>query len=183
MYMSGRSLYPLTIALARRVAEAFGGALRISYSGGADAGNIRALFDAGIWPIAMATTVLKPGGYNRFGQIGALLMDCGSAPFQGINVAAVQRLDDAVASQPRYRKPIKPLPNRKNGRPVPLIDCYEAPCRGGCPVQQNIPAYLRCPGRPAGRCAAHHSGAQHPAVYHRYPLPPSLRRSLYAQLL
>ncbi len=143
MYMSGRSLYPLTIALARRVAEAFGGALRISYSGGADAGNIRALFDAGIWPITMATTVLKPGGYNRFGQIGALLMDCGSAPFQGVNVAAVQRLDDAVASQPRYRKPIKPLPNRKNGRPVPLIDCYEAPCRGGCPIQQDIPAYLR----------------------------------------
>ena len=143
MYMSGRSLYPLTIALARKVAEEFDGKLRISYSGGADAGNIRALFDAGIWPITMATTVLKPGGYDRFGQIGSILMDCGSAAFAGVDVAAVRALDEAVASQPRYRKPIKPLPNRKNGRPVPLIDCYEAPCRGGCPIGQDIPGYLR----------------------------------------
>ena len=143
MYMSGRSLYPLTIALARKVAEEFEGKLRISYSGGADAGNIRALFDAGIWPITMATTVLKPGGYDRFGQIGSILMDCGSAAFAGVDVAAVRALDEAVASQPRYRKPIKPLPDRKNGRPVPLIDCYEAPCRGGCPIGQDIPGYLR----------------------------------------
>ena len=143
MYMSGRSLYPLTIALARKVAEEFDGKLRISYSGGADAGNIRALFDAGIWPITMATTVLKPGGYDRFGQIGSILMDCGSDPFAGVDVAAVKALDEAVAGQPRYRKPVKPLPNRKNGRPVPLIDCYEAPCRGGCPIGQDIPGYLR----------------------------------------
>ena len=143
MYMSGRSLYPLTIALARKVAEEFEGKLRISYSGGADAGNIRALFDAGIWPITMATTVLKPGGYDRFGQIGSILMDCGSAALAGVDVAAVRALDEAVASQPRYRKPIKPLPDRKNGRPVPLIDCYEAPCRGGCPIGQDIPGYLR----------------------------------------
>ena len=91
----------------------------------------------------MATTVLKPGGYDRFGQIGSILMDCGSAPFAGVDVAAVKALDEAVAGQPRYRKPVKPLPNRKNGRPVPLIDCYEAPCRGGCPIGQDIPGYLR----------------------------------------
>ncbi|MGN0662009.1 MAG: putative selenate reductase subunit YgfK [Faecalibacterium sp.] len=143
MYMSGRALYPLTIALARRVAEEFDGALRISYSGGADAGNIRSLFDAGIWPITMATTVLKPGGYDRFGQIGGLLMDCGCAPFAGVDMAAVQALDEAVAADPRCRKPIKPLPDRKNGRAVPLIDCFEAPCRGGCPIHQDIPGYLR----------------------------------------
>lgn len=71
MYMSGRSLYPLTISLARKITDQFGGKMRISYSGGAEARNIKALFDAGIWPITMATTILKPGGYRRFGQIAA----------------------------------------------------------------------------------------------------------------
>ncbi len=53
MYMSGRSLFPLTIELARRIARQFDGKLRISYSGGADARNIRELYAAGIWPITM----------------------------------------------------------------------------------------------------------------------------------
>ena len=60
MYMSGRSLYPLSLSLAARLAKEFKGKLRISYSGGADIHSVRALFDAGIWPITMATTVLKP---------------------------------------------------------------------------------------------------------------------------
>ena len=54
MYMSGRSLFPLTIALAARISNEFDGKLRISYSGGADYTNIKDLFDAGIWPITMA---------------------------------------------------------------------------------------------------------------------------------
>ena len=58
MYMSGRSLYPLSLSLAGMLAKEFGGKLRISYSGGADAASIRGLFDAGIWPVTMATTCL-----------------------------------------------------------------------------------------------------------------------------
>lgn len=50
MYMSGRSLFSLTIEAARRITEQFDGKLRISYSGGATVYNIRALYDAGIWP-------------------------------------------------------------------------------------------------------------------------------------
>ena len=62
MYMSGRSLFSLTIEAARRITEQFDGKLRISYSGGATVYNIRALYDAGIWPVTLATDVLKPGG-------------------------------------------------------------------------------------------------------------------------
>ena len=40
MYMSGRALYPLTISLARKISEQFGGKMRISYSGGAEARRI-----------------------------------------------------------------------------------------------------------------------------------------------
>ena len=42
-----------------------------------------------------------------------------------------------------YRKPVKPLPERKTGRALPLFDCFTAPCRDGCPIGQNIPAYLQ----------------------------------------
>ena len=142
MYMSGRSLYPLTISLAKRIAQEFDGQLRISYSGGADLHSIRALFDAGIWPITIATYLLKPGGYQRQDQLAQVLMDCGSAPFAGVNVAAVTALADGALEDPYYRKPIKPLPNRKIGRTVPLLDCFTAPCRNGCPIEQDIPAYL-----------------------------------------
>ena len=142
MYMSGRSLFPLTISLAQKVAAEFSGKLRISYSGGADLHNIQDLFHAGIWPITMATTILKPGGYQRMSQMGELLMDCGSAPFAGIDVSAVAALADGVEKTELYRKPIKPLPQRKMNKKVPLIDCFSAPCRNGCPIEQDIPAYL-----------------------------------------
>ena len=45
MYMSGRSLYPLSLSLAARLAREFKGKLRISYSGGADIHSVRALFE------------------------------------------------------------------------------------------------------------------------------------------
>ena len=41
MYMSGRSLYPLTISLANRISKEFKGKLPISFSGGADYFNIQ----------------------------------------------------------------------------------------------------------------------------------------------
>ncbi len=143
MYMAGRALFPLTIHLAARISETFGGRLRISYSGGATALNAAALFKAGIWPITMATAILKPGGYQRLSQVAATLMECGSAPFSGVDVAQVKALDEGVSASALYKKPIKPLPDRKNGRELPLFDCFSAPCRNGCPISQDIPAYLQ----------------------------------------
>ncbi|HQN63384.1 MAG TPA: hypothetical protein PLG96_07780, partial [Flexilinea sp.] len=68
MYMSGKPLFALTSALAAKLSRDFDGKLRISYSGGADAFNIEKIVGAGIWPVTMATTILKPGGYQRFRQ-------------------------------------------------------------------------------------------------------------------
>ncbi|WP_066458805.1 putative selenate reductase subunit YgfK [Anaerotruncus rubiinfantis] len=146
MYMSGRSLYPLTISLAKKIAKEFDGKLRISYSGGADLHNIEKLFACGIWPITLATTLLKPGGYERIYQMAEALLNCGDQPFSGVNVAAVSDFAEDALGDPYYRKPIKPLPSRKMARKVPLVDCFEAPCRDGCPISQDIPAYLRLAG-------------------------------------
>lgn len=146
MYMSGRSLYPLSTALALRLSKEFGGELRISYSGGADVWNIDSIFHTGVWPITVATTLLKPGGYNRLCQMAEKLDGCAYAPWTGVNVTALQKLVDATPGSEHYRKPIKPIPERKMAAEVPLIDCFEAPCRDGCPIHQDIPAYLRLAG-------------------------------------
>ena len=140
MYMSGRSLFPLTIHLAHKISEEFGGKLRISYSGGADAQNIRELYGCGIWPITMATTVLKPGGYERFSQIAGLL--AGAERKDDVDVAAVGALDASVAEAPKYKKPVKPALSHKLDWPLPLTSCFTSPCRNGCPIEQDIPAYL-----------------------------------------
>lgn len=146
MYMSGRSLLPLSLSLASQLTHEFGGKLRISYSGGADVYSVKDLFEAGIWPITMATTVLKPGGYERFTQIGATLADCGSKPWAGVDSPKVDAIVDAALSGARYRKPVKPLPSHKLDQKVPLVDCFTAPCRSGCPIEQDIPGYLRLVG-------------------------------------
>ena len=140
MYMSGRSLFPLTIHLAHRISEQFDGKLRISYSGGADAQNIKDIYGAGIWPITMATTVLKPGGYERFSQIAGIL--AGAERKDDVDVAAVAALDEAVADAHKYHKPVKPIPAHKIDAPLPLTSCFTSPCRNGCPIEQDIPAYL-----------------------------------------
>ena len=54
MYMSGRSLFPLTIEMCNRISRQFSGKMRISFAGGADYFNCDKLFAAGIWPITVA---------------------------------------------------------------------------------------------------------------------------------
>ncbi len=143
MYMSGRSLYPLTTQLVKRISKQFDGKLRISYSGGADYFNIRDLVCAGVWPVTMATTLLKPGGYQRLYQIGKLLEDIPAGEWTGVDVAKAAAIADAALVSDRNRKSVKPLPSRKKEDPLPLMDCFDAPCRSSCPIHQDIPAYLR----------------------------------------
>lgn len=147
MYMSGRSLYPLTIELARRISTEFDGKLRISFSGGADAFNIEALFDAGIWPITMATTLLKPGGYQRFKQIAEMLDRRDYRPFDGVSIGKLQTLAQRARSDTRSQKAIKPAPARKFPDKVPLLDCFTAGCTHGCPIAQDIPEYISLVGK------------------------------------
>ena len=109
MYMAGKSLFPLTTTMAAMMAKEFGGKLRLSYAGGADAFNIDKLFACGIWPITMATTELKPGGYQRFTQIGDKLDALDFKPFTGVDVVGIEALSLAARSDKYHVKAIKPL--------------------------------------------------------------------------
>mgnify|MGYP004472550527 FL=1 len=142
MYMSGRALYPLTIEMAARFSREFEGRLRLSFSGGADCFNIVPLYEAGIWPITVATTILKPGGYSRFKQLGELFDGVSKRPYAGVNAAKVAKLSADAETDAHYKKPVKPLPDRKNGLPLPLADCFTAPCMGGCPIHQDVSEYI-----------------------------------------
>ena len=142
MYMAGKSLFPLTTTMAAMMAKEFGGKLRLSYAGGADAFNIDKLFACGIWPITMATTELKPGGYQRFTQIGDKLDALDFKPFTGVDVVGIEALSLAARSDKYHVKAIKPLPRRKLYDKMPLLDCFTAPCKGGCPIHQDIPEYI-----------------------------------------
>jgi putative selenate reductase, ygfK subunit len=145
MYMSGKSLYPLSISLAAKLAKEFDDRLRISYSGGADYYNIERIVDAGIWPVTVATTLLKPGGYQRLTQM-AKLLDKENAPFEKIDVEAAGKLAEEAVEDPHHVKAMKPLPSRKMKKEVPLMDCFVAPCKEGCPIHQDITTYLQLVG-------------------------------------
>ncbi|MGI5935880.1 MAG: putative selenate reductase subunit YgfK [Oscillospiraceae bacterium] len=164
VYMSGRSLYPLTIALAGKLAREFDGKLRISFAGGADAFNVRELFEAGIWPVTMATTLLKPGGYNRLRQMAELLAEAEYAPFRRVDPEKTARLAADALLNPHYRKEGEPGPVRKISGRAPLTDCFAAPCRDGCPIGQDIPGYIRLAGE--GRYLEALE-----VITHRNPLP------------
>lgn len=146
MYMSGKALFPLSISLAAKLAGEFDGKLRISYSGGADYYNMDRIVDCGVWPVTIATTLLKTGGYQRFTQIADKVMSKGVKPWMGIDVSALEQLALNAKTDPHHTKSIKPLPNRKTEKEVPLLDCFFAPCNEGCPIHQDIPQYVELAG-------------------------------------
>jgi putative selenate reductase len=142
MYMSGRALFPLTIEMCNRISKEFGGKMRLSFAGGAEYFNCDKLFAAGIWPITVATTILKPGGYNRIYQMAKKVEALPFAAFSGTDSDAIAKLSATCRKDYHHVKPIKPLPSRKNPDRVPWMDCYIAPCKGGCPIDQDIPEYI-----------------------------------------
>ncbi len=144
MYMSGRSLYPLSISLANKLSKAFNGTLPISYSGGADAFNIGDILETGIKPVTMATTILKPGGVERFHQMAVMTEHLLDGLTDTIDVEKLDRLATSVTQNFKHQKKLRPTGSRKTDSILPLYDCFKAPCKdGGCPIEQQIPEYLK----------------------------------------
>ena len=154
MYMSGRSLHPLTLTLARLVTDELNGQVPISFCGGADATNFADLVADGLGPITVCTDLLKPGGYARLQQYLANL-DAAMARAGADNLGAfvdatsggrgarfnLDRHAASVAQDARYASRERPLAF-KGTRPLGPFDCIAAPCQEACPAQQNIPDYM-----------------------------------------
>ena len=142
MYMSGKPLFFLAMNVAKKLSEAFGGTLPISYSGGADAHNIGDIVQTGIWPVTVATTLLKPGGYERFAQLAQCFEGKMGQSFTRVNVDALDALLTKAKGDAHYARLDPKAQQRKNDQALPMMDCFMAPCSQTCPIHQDIPAYM-----------------------------------------
>ncbi len=68
MYMSGRSLHPISIHVALKLLEEFQGNILLSFSAGADCFNIHNLIACGLKTVTVCSDILKSGGYMRMLQ-------------------------------------------------------------------------------------------------------------------
>ncbi|MFV4846225.1 putative selenate reductase subunit YgfK [Edwardsiella tarda] len=146
MYMSGRALFPLSINVAAVLSRAFNGELPISYSGGASKFNIRDIFETGIRPITMATDLLKPGGYLRLTECMRELDRSEYWEMPRVDVARLEALAARAVSMEYTQKHWKSEDRIDAGGPLPLTDCYVAPCVTACAIKQDIPEYIRLMG-------------------------------------
>ncbi|MGD9078161.1 MAG: putative selenate reductase subunit YgfK [Desulfobacterales bacterium] len=160
VYMSGRSLHPISINLAARLQAEFGGALDISFSAGTDCFNFAEVIACNLKPVTVCSDILKPGGYGRLTQyleeLGRACRDAGAKSpqelilsrgggAQEVAQAALKNLQayaQSVLTEAAYQKRSFPYDNIKTSRKLNVFDCIEAPCMTTCPVSQDIPAYM-----------------------------------------
>jgi putative selenate reductase len=160
VYMSGRALHAISIALAARLQSDFDGSLDISFSAGADSFNFADILACNLKPVTVCSDILKPGGYGRlsqcleeagraFGEAGAETIEeyvlARGGVTEGLPQTGVKNLrayGQSVLADKAYRKARFPYDNIKTPRKLNTFDCIEAPCMTTCPVGQNIPAYM-----------------------------------------
>ncbi|MGA2976935.1 MAG: putative selenate reductase subunit YgfK [Spirochaetia bacterium] len=165
MYMSGRALYPLTMNLAALLAAELKGNLPLSFSGGASAWNLGEILDAGIRPVTVATELLKPGGYARLKELAEIAeKHAGSWEIARVDSEALRRAAESARSARFARKDFRGRARVSVDGPLPLFDCFVAPCVQTCPICQDVPEYVHLAG--AGRYREAFE-----AIYSRNPLP------------
>jgi putative selenate reductase len=142
MYMSGRSLFPLTINLANKIAKVFDGNISISYSGGVSIFNIKEILQTGITPITLVTDLLKPGGYLRLFQLSNFVKDLNYRTSSKINLTKLDTLSQDSLRNEFYEKDFKETEEIAIHKPLPKFDCYISPCSITCPIHQDVAEYI-----------------------------------------
>ncbi|MCD4792000.1 MAG: putative selenate reductase subunit YgfK [Bacteroidales bacterium] len=141
MYASGKVLHPISINVARKLQNDFNGELDLSFSGGADAFNVKDILQCGLYPVTVCSDLLKPGGYGRLVQYIENITECkvsdGKSSIKQLNSYA-----DSVLSNSRYKKDSPHDPSIKTSRQLGKFDCSYAPCEDTCPTNQGIPSYM-----------------------------------------
>ena len=169
MYMSGRPLFPLSISVAQKLAVAFNGELPISYSGGADLLNLKEILETGILPVTVATTILKPGGYERLTQLAELAEETlAGMENSGTGLVSVDKLNALAESLPgkkAYHKKQKNKEPQTGNREPYCLPCkiFCGICIGVCPNRANVKVeiqgvpqivHIDCICNECGNCAS-----------------------------
>ncbi len=170
MYLSGRPLHAVTVNLAARIGDAFEGSMPVSFAGGADAFNVPDLLAGGLRTVTVCSDLLKTGGYLRLlqypRQVDAAFDAAGASGLDDFarrraladgfatdgsdaaDLAACARFNlrayaDRVVADPRYAKATFATGHSKTTRELGAFDCIAAPCLDECPVDQQVPRYMR----------------------------------------
>jgi len=163
VYMSGRPLQPLAVALARRLQNDFAGKLDITFSAGVDAFNAPELLACGLKPLTVCSDILQPGGYPRLRQyLEEITRSMAAADASNLDELVLKRaqagdlapallknlenIAAALEKDPGYRAPLFPAPSFKGARPLGWFDCAAAPCREQCAAGQDVSRYMHWVG-------------------------------------
>ena len=125
MYMSGKALFPLSISVAARLAGSFDGKLPMSFSGGADQKNIDQIVGCGIWPVTVATVLLKPGGYKWLTRIAEKADTCEIEKDGKVQVEELKKLATDSLTDAHYQKTVKKAAGKQTEEKSPLLDCLK----------------------------------------------------------
>ncbi len=164
MYMSGRTLFPISIQVALKISREFDGKLPISFSGGASVLNMKEIIQTGIRPVTMATDMLKPGGYGRMARAVEKAKEVEDWNRNEIDLTALEALAAKAMTAKEYKKDWRGTDVISTEEELPLYDCAVAPCKTACAIHQDVPEYLRLVGQ--GRYADALE-----VIYDKNPLP------------
>lgn len=130
MYMSGPSLYALSINVARLLTERFNGELSISYSGGIDDKNIKNVLETGIAPVTVSSCLLKLGGYKNLSK---LIVDV-SVP-ETVNKKKLETLAEQAIGDMHYDKRVMRTYKKQENYDSLCSVCHN--CEDICPNRAN----------------------------------------------
>ncbi len=140
MYLSGKILFPITISVADKITDHLGSNISISFSGGADATNIKQILNCGITPVTLATDLLKPGGYYRLNQICDAALQSEIPP--NVEKLKLRKLAVESGKTENYGFNEDLEKGVTINKKLEMFDCFKAPCVVSCPIGQDIPTYL-----------------------------------------
>lgn len=158
MYMSGKALFPLSLITAATLSQAMGGLLPISYSGGADAECIADLYTTGIYPITVATALLKQNGYKNLSK---MVEKCANIKpdFFGVDTSRIWEVAEHYLTSDHFRRK---EPKKMLGQTPPFSCGRCGICVDVCPNRANyfvdgLPKkviHLDGPCNDCGNCAS-----------------------------
>lgn len=141
-FLTGRTLFPIAFSLAEKIANDFGGGLRICFAGGVDSFTAVKLFNAGIWPITAVSEFIRPGGLLKLKHIAESVSKCDYAQFSGILTSDLPDIEKELYSGGKYKNVVSGSVKKIEG-PIPQVNCFKAQCKAACPLGQDIPYITR----------------------------------------
>lgn len=137
MYLSGKPLFLLALAVAQKLVQHFGTKLPVSFSGGLDKHNIKIMFETGIYPLTMASVLLKGKGYSSLSDY-VDIFEKEETFLQKPSMDKVEAVFQAALIDRYYQKDKNTGNNKPLGK-LPLLNCKNCRlCVMVCPNRANL---------------------------------------------